>query len=138
MAAKDKIHETVKSALAKDGWEITHDPFTMRIGKLDLQVDLGAERLVAAEKGDQKIAVEIKSFVGRSLVAEFHLAVGQFLNYRVAMKAQAPDRVLFLAVLIDVWDEFFQSDLAQLSIREYSLKIIIVDPLKEEIVQWIN
>lgn len=138
MAAKDKIHEVVKNALVKDGWEITHDPFTMRVGKLDLQVDLGAERLLAAEKDDEKIAVEIKSFVGRSLVTEFHLAVGQFLNYRVALKEQHPNRILFLSVLLDVWEEFFSSDLAQLSIKEYSLKIIIVDPLKEEIIQWIN
>ena len=64
MATRDKIHDLVASALTKDGWEITHDPFTMRIGKLDLQVDLGAERLLAAEKGDEKIAVEIKSFLG--------------------------------------------------------------------------
>ena len=138
MSAKDKIHDVVRGALTKDGWEITHDPFTMRVGKLDLQVDLGAERLLAAEKGDEKIAVEIKSFIGRSLVTEFHLAVGQFLNYRVAMKEQHADRVLFLAILLDVWEEFFQSDLAQLSIREYGLKIIIIDPLKEEIIQWVN
>lgn len=138
MATRDKIHDVVARAITKDGWRITHDPFMMRIGKLDLQVDLGAERLLAAEKGDEKIAVEIKSFLGRSLITEFHLAVGQFLNYRVAMKAQSPERVLFLAVLFDVWEEFFQSELAQLSIREYGLKIIVVDPFKEEITQWIN
>lgn len=138
MASRDKIHDLVTSALTKDGWKITHDPFTIRVGKLDLQVDLGAERLLAAEKGEEKIAVEIKSFIGKSLITEFHLAVGQFLNYRVAMKEQSPERILFLGILFDVWEEFFQSDLAQLSIREYSLKVIVIDPLKEEIIQWIN
>ena len=67
MPAHDIYHDTVKSALVKDGWTITHDPIRLRLrrGK-NLFVDLGAELLLAAERGAEKIAVEIKSFLRNS------------------------------------------------------------------------
>lgn len=63
MPAKDKFHEAVKNALVHDGWTITHDPLRLRLGKRKLFVDLGAEKLLSAEKDQQKIAVEVKSFL---------------------------------------------------------------------------
>ena len=68
MPAKDIYHDTVKNALIKDGWTITDDPLVISIGKKDLFIDLGAEKLIAAEKDSKKIAVEIKSFIGSSQV----------------------------------------------------------------------
>jgi hypothetical protein len=62
MPAKDRYHEAVKHALEKDGWAITHDPYTLTFGIKDVYVDLGAGRVLAAEKGSDKIAVEIKTF----------------------------------------------------------------------------
>jgi XisH protein len=63
MPAKDRYHDTVKNALIKDGWTITHDPLRIRLARgKNLFVDLGAERLLAAERGTEKIAVEVKSF----------------------------------------------------------------------------
>nr|WP_271254365.1 element excision factor XisH family protein [Pseudanabaena sp. Chao 1811] len=59
MPARDIYHNTVKTALEKDGWTITHDPFPLQIGKKRLSVDLGAERLISAEKNLQKIVVEM-------------------------------------------------------------------------------
>ena len=49
-----------------------------------LQIDLGAERLIAAEKGIEKIAVEVKSFVGSSKIEDLRDAVGQFVIYRLS------------------------------------------------------
>ena len=57
------FHEIVKNALIKEGWTITHDPLHLRWENKDLFVDLGAERLIAAELGSRKIAVEIESFL---------------------------------------------------------------------------
>ena len=54
--AKDKIHEQVKNALIKDGWMITHDPFTITFGIRRVYADLGANKFIAAEKADSKIA----------------------------------------------------------------------------------
>jgi hypothetical protein len=66
MPAKDIFHDCFKAALIKDGWHISHDPYNLKVGKKDLFIDLGAEKLLAADKGSQKIAVEIKSFVSPS------------------------------------------------------------------------
>ncbi|BAZ23418.1 fdxN element excision controlling factor protein [Kalymmatonema gypsitolerans NIES-4073] len=65
--AKDIFHQQVKNALIKDGWIITHDPFTIRISEaVKLQIDLAAKNAIAAERDTQKIAVEIKSFIADS------------------------------------------------------------------------
>jgi hypothetical protein len=70
MPRVDILHDTVKQALTKDGWIITHDPFTVTFGLRQAFVDLGAEKLIAAEKANQKIAVEVKSFVGVSTLTD--------------------------------------------------------------------
>ena len=138
MPAKDIYHETVKVALKKDGWTITHDTLHLQCGDKDLFVDLAAEKFVAAEKAGRKIAVEIKSFLSPSTTSEFHIALGQFLNYRVALKVKEPNRVLFLAVPVKVYRNFFYGELAQLSISEYHVKILVFDPEQEVIVEWNN
>ncbi len=94
--AKDVFHQQVKNALIKDGWNITHNPLTIRISEaVKLQIDLAAETTIAAERDSQKIAVEIKSFVGDSDISAFHTALGQYLNYSQALEEQEPDRIVF-------------------------------------------
>lgn len=136
MAAKDAYHDTVKAALQKDSWVITHDPLVLELSSGRLEIDLGAERLIAAQRDYAQIAVEIKSFLAPSLTSEFHNALGQFLNYRVALKLKQPNRVLFLAVPVKVYRNFFSGELAQLSVAEYSVKLLIFDPEQEVIVKW--
>jgi Holliday junction resolvase-like predicted endonuclease len=77
---KDRFHDAVRNALEKEGWTITADPYEISIGDVDFEIDLAAE-ILAAERADAKIAVEIKSFIGRSNVSDFHTALGQFINY---------------------------------------------------------
>lgn len=62
MPAHDIFHAAAKAALIKDGWIITDDPLSLSVGDVDFYIDLGAEKLLAAERGDKRIAVEIKSF----------------------------------------------------------------------------
>src|SRR5271154_3798586 len=98
MPAKDTHHDSLRSALVKDGWTITDDPFRLVWGKRDFYVDLGAERVVAAEKAGKRIAVEVKSVLGASQMRDRELSLGQFLLYRSILEEQEPDRVLFLAI----------------------------------------
>jgi hypothetical protein len=79
------------------------------VGGVEMYVDLGAEKIIAAEKDGQKIAVEIKSFIGPSNISEFHTAIGQFINYRVALEEQYPDRTLYLAVPLGNLSNLFLS-----------------------------
>ncbi len=79
MAKLDKIHDAVKRALIKDGWTITADPFRIEFEEYRLYADLAAERPIAAVRANEKIVVEIKSFLNRSSVSDFENALGQYL-----------------------------------------------------------
>lgn len=79
MSARDIYHDQVRTALEKDGRAVTHDPFRLKWRDKKMYIDLGAERLLAAEKGKHKIAVEVKSFVGASELEDLYNAVGQFI-----------------------------------------------------------
>lgn len=136
--AKDLFHQSVKQALIKDGWTITSDPLIIRIERVKLEIDLAAEKVFAAEKDEQKIAVEVKSFINPSVITDFHNALGQFLNYRLALEMTEPDRILYLAVPIDIFNTFFQERFTQAAISHYALKIIAYKPNTEEIIEWKN
>lgn len=138
MAARDIFHNAVKAALQKEGWTITHDPLPMPYGGIDLYIDLGAERMLAAERGSERIAVEIKSFVASSLVSEFHTALGQFLNYRLVLEEQDPGRILFLAVPFETYNLFFTLPFPQLAIQRHQVKLIVYKAEQEEITLWQN
>ncbi len=137
MSAKDVFHPIVRSALEKEGWTITEDPIYLKVDEDRLYVDLGAENnLLGAERYGQKIAVEIKSFLGLSLINNFHEAMGQAWNYKVILAEQQPDRVLYLAVPEDIYEEFFTRRLAQMSVTRMQLNLLVFNPIREEIVLW--
>ncbi len=136
--AKDFYHENVRQALEKDGCHITDDPYRIRVDDVGYEIDFGAEPLIAAEKDDVKIAVEVKSFVGPSTINEFHKAVGQFNDYYVALEIKDPKRVLYLAIPEAIWKRFFQKELIQKSIKRIDAKIIVYNPVKNELIKWIK
>ncbi|MBD2412192.1 fatty-acid oxidation protein subunit alpha [Nostoc calcicola FACHB-389] len=135
--AKDKFHNIVRNALEKDGWKITADPYEINVDDVDFEIDLAAEQLLGAEREGQKIAVEIKSFISPSNVSEFHTALGQFLNYRDALDKIEPDRKLYLAVRVPIYETFFQRKFITSAIAKYQLRLIIYDVQEEVIRQWL-
>jgi XisH protein len=136
--AKDFYHNIVKNALLKDGWCITHDPYKIKIEEISYEIDLGAEPMIAAEKGGQTIAVEIKSFVGPSNINEFHRAIGQFIDYSIALEEEDPNRTLFLAVPESIYTTFFQKNIIRKAIERVKGKIIVYNPINQTIEKWIN
>ncbi|QMS90167.1 XisH family protein [Nostoc edaphicum CCNP1411] len=137
MPAKDIYHDTVKFALQKDGWTITHDPFPLQIGKKRLSADLGAERLISAEKETQRIVVEVKSFVGQSDVKDLEQALGQYVLYRQIMNEMGTDRQLYLAVSQLTFNSVFTIELGQVLLKNQIIKLIVFDDENEVILQWI-
>ncbi|AOX02095.1 fatty-acid oxidation protein subunit alpha [Moorena producens PAL-8-15-08-1] len=138
MAAKDKFHAAVRIALEKEQWKITDDPLRLEVGGTKFEIDLGAEQLLAAERGQEKIAVEIKTFLSESPLTAYHAALGQFLNYRLALEINDPTRILYLAVPVIAYQAFFKREFAQISVERYQIKQIIYDPSQEVIVKWIT
>ncbi|MBD1942397.1 XisH family protein [Coleofasciculus sp. FACHB-712] len=136
MAAKDLFHNAVKQALLKEQWTITADPLTIKIEGVKFEIDLAAEKVFAADKAGRKIAVEVKSFLNNSVINDFHVALGQFLNYRLALQMREPDRTLYLAIPFDTFDSFFQERFVQEAVKIYQLKLVVYDPSKEVVIEW--
>ena len=138
MGAKDLYHETVKKSLEKEVWIITDDPLFIKFGEINLMIDLGDEKVIGAEKDDQKIAVEIKNFAGLSVVNEFQKALGQFLMYKKALEDDEPDRILFLAISNEAHKNLIKFMFFEIMIKMYSINLLIFDHFEEEIIQWIK
>ena len=138
MPAKDLFHQAVRHALEKEGWIVTHDPLHIELPDIEVYIDLGADRLLGAERENQKIAIEIKTFLGTSTVFEFHLAVGQFVNYRFLLNKVEPDRELYLAVPGETYETFFRRETVREMTQAYRLKIAVYNPDLEVIEQWIE
>ena len=136
--AKDIYHYQVRTALEKDGWIITDDPLTLQFGSRSVFVDLGAKKLLAAERDGQRIAVEIKSFVGKSLVKDWENAIGQYILYFKILSKKEPDRTLYLAITEEIYISFFNEEIVQVVLADGVIKIIVVDTIQEVITRWIN
>ncbi len=136
MSAKDTFHAIVKTALQKDGWLITHDPYPLQAGSFNLAIDLGAEKVIAAQRGERKIAVEIKSFLGPSKISEFYGALGQFIAYRAALQVQEKERTLYLAVSSNIYEQFFTTSFIQELVQQNQLYLLSYDIEQEVIERW--
>ncbi len=100
-------------------------------------IDLGAKKLLAAERGEQKIAVEVKSFLGPSAMNDLENALGQFILYAKILAEQEPDRLLYLAINLPVFKEIFSEEVGQLVMETTELRLIVFDATTKEILKWI-
>jgi hypothetical protein len=136
--ARDLYHDAVKAALIKDNWAILADPYRIQYKDVDLYADLAAERPIALEREGQKIVVEIKSFVGRSLMTDFHLALGQYKIYQMLLQETAPEYDLYLAIDDITYINFFKREGIDFLVQASQIKFFVVNIDKQEIVQWFS
>lgn len=138
MPRKDNLHENAKNALIKDGWVITHDPYIVEYDREKLYIDLGAEAPIGAEKGGRKIAVEIKSFLGKSGITDLERALGQYILYRNLLRRLDPDRVMFLAMPTEAFNSILDVTEGRDMIVEERLKLVLFDAVAEAVERWIE
>jgi len=138
MAAKDKIHDAVRTALTNDDWIILKEHFYIEYEELDVSVDIAAKRkpLVAA-KDDRKILVEVKTFGGRSFMRQLQQALGQYSIYRDMVEFTELDYELYLAISQRVYQQFFQGKAIEKIVKRHKLKVIVVDLKERKIIKWI-
>jgi hypothetical protein len=137
MPKPDIYHDHVRQALVNEGWTITHDPYTLRIGKKRLFADLGATRLISAERGTQKIAVEIKSFLSPSDVYDLEQMLGQYILYRRLIARREPDRVLYVAITQATFEAVFKTELGEVILVDEMVHLLVFDEKRREIMQWL-
>jgi hypothetical protein len=137
MPRKDIYHDTVKIALEKEGWSILKEDLQIETGGVKFFVDLEAEAVFVAEREGEKIAVEIKSFQGQSLVQNLHEAFGKYRLYLYALQKERPDLTLFLAVPTETYNTFFQKEFVQFVVNQDKIKIFTYDIDNQTITSWI-
>ena len=138
--ARDKIHYIVVAALIKDEWEITHDPLYISFdeNEHDFEIDLGAEKLIGAEKDNIKIAVEVKSFT-KSVSHEFHGVLGQFIDYQAALRENYDEnRTLYIAIPEEIYAKIVSIEFFNRRIKEHGLKFLTIDLITQTITEWIT
>lgn len=136
--AKDFFHQHVRASLEKEGWVVTHDPYYLIIDDVSYPIDLGAEQMLGAEKGTEKIAVEVKSFLRDSLVNEFHTALGQYLDYETNLPEQDPERLVFLAVAEKIYQQMSRTRAIMNALSRFKIRVLVFDPELKIIVSWIK
>lgn len=139
MSAKNVYHDAVVDALKADGWTITAEQYRLTVGDRRLYVDLAGDRAaVVAERGREKIAVEVQSFVSRSDVDDVYRAVGRFVVYRAVLRTSDPDRVLYLAVSDEAFDGVLSEPIGRVARADIGMKLVVFRPSDRRIVQWIS
>lgn len=138
MPRLDLHHKAVKNSLVKDGWKITHDPFVLSHKGMLLFADLGGEKIFSAKLEEKNIVVEIKTFSKNSQMSDFEKAVGQYVIYQFFLQENSLDRVLYLAISEEVYEDFFQKPAIQDIVIFLSINLLVFDPEKEKIVLWTN
>jgi hypothetical protein len=138
MSAQDLYHDQVVRAQQKDGWTITNDPLTIPYGKTEVPIDLGVERLLAAERDGRHISVEIKSFINPSPIQDLKEAIGQFALYTDALGdfLDEADRTLYLAIRLETYNDVFLDATGQRLIQRGRVRLIVFDAAEEVILLW--
>jgi XisH protein len=87
---------------------------------------------------EQKIVVEVKVFGTPSPVTELERAVGQYSIYRTLLARISPERALWLAIAQDMYEDFFRQSAVQDIVVAHTIHVLVFDPTREEIVEWIS
>jgi hypothetical protein len=64
--------------------------------------------------------------------------LGQYVLYEKILKRQLPEWILYLAIRKAIFNRLFKEEIGQILLEDNSLKIMVFDPEKEVITQWIN
>jgi hypothetical protein len=136
--ARDKFHQEVRTALENDGWKITDDPLYMKVGQIPVHIDLGAEKVIGAERNGEKIAIEIKTFGLASFITALYEAIGKYIIYRIALEQMQSDRVLYLAMPEKIYTKFCNEPLVKEAFDQYHFKILLYKTDSKEQIEWVK
>jgi hypothetical protein len=134
---KDIHHDLVKRLLEQDGWLVTHDPLTIRGLTRKIHIDFAAEKVIAAEREGQRIAIEVKSFIGPSLLNDFYEAIGKYELYWDALNQTDPARILFIALPVGAYDDLVLEPFILNTMKRLDIKLLVFNSELEKIEQWL-
>jgi hypothetical protein len=136
MPNEDRYHSVVLQCLKNAGWTILKEQEYISIGAHNdsnrrLYIDIKAQR-----NDEQLVLIEVKG-LERSPVHELMELLGQYLVYQLALEYLAIEIPLYIAISEAAHEDIIQHIIGQEVMSRYAIPLIIFDPVKEEIVQWI-
>jgi hypothetical protein len=135
LPAKDNYHNTVITALEKAEWQITKEQYTLHIGKRHLWIDIEAQHITDAIS----ILVEVKGFENmRSSVNYLANVLGKYVLYQAVLESLKINNPLYLAVTNKAYNGILREPIGRQALQKVNAKLLIFDPVVEEIVQWIH
>ena len=135
MPAKDRFHDIVITALVKEGWQITAQQVAVIVENRRLWIDLRAESVTQ----DVAILVEIKGFENTPSPDEYLAnATGKYALYRAVLDYLNIPLPLYMAVPTAAHRGILSEEIAKQTLQRSGVKLIVFDPEREEIVQWID
>jgi hypothetical protein len=132
--AKDLHHDSVVRALIKGGWRIISEQVAIILGERRLWIDIEA-----ANTSDHRvILVEVKSFENMpSPVEHWAIAVGKYCLYRAALEYGAVEAPLFMAIPVAAYRGIVGEDIGRQVTAREGISLLVFDPQREEIIEWI-
>ncbi|MBZ0315183.1 MAG: hypothetical protein K8L91_02100 [Anaerolineae bacterium] len=138
MTALDTCEPQIIRALEKDGWRIVVKPYSIYVDERSVLADFGAQYVTDTEVRTI-VVVEVKCFSNaKADLTNLYTAVGQYQYYRVNLKRDKPDVLLFLAIPDEAYQRFLLQPSFLDTFAETGVKLLIVDTEDEEIVQWLT
>lgn len=133
--ARDRYHGVVVRALAKAGWTIIGEQVAIVLGGRRLWID------IQAAKGPQRLAilVEVKGFENLASPVDYlAAAVGKYVLYRAALDYGGITTPLFMAVPDAAHEGILSEDIGREAVLKAGVRLIVFNPVAEEISQWIQ
>ncbi|MCU0476995.1 MAG: hypothetical protein MUC99_12980 [Anaerolineae bacterium] len=138
MPAIDICEPQVVHALEKLGYQVTHQPYAIRLNQPREPLLFADLRLVSTRDTTRGIiVVEVKCFAsGRNVLDELYGAVGQCMMYRTILEQVEPDAMVYLSVPRSVHQAKLNNQSVIRLMREARLGFLVVDLETEEVVSW--
>jgi hypothetical protein len=135
LMARDKYHQPIKESLELAGW-LVYENQRLRFGAHNLNIDLIAH-LITADRGMEKIAVEVKDFSSFMPMGRVYEAIGQCLVYKGILQRADPERQLYMGISQAAARILFREMNIQIIVDDYGLRFLIVNIKERRIVEWL-
>jgi hypothetical protein len=136
MPAKDKYHDQMVNALKNDGWRIVEENVVVGDEVRQLFIDILARR--ETDESVEAVLVEVKVFEdAKSPMTYLQKAIGQYMLYKAFLAYTDKPIPLYLAVPLSIYNDLFSESIINYAVQFLKMKMVIFDPVQEQIVKWI-
>jgi hypothetical protein len=134
LPAKDKLHDIAKRSLIKYGWIIEAEQYRLILGERNLWIDLRIKHPLT----QNVLLIEIKDLTNtESEVDATAKALGKYLLYQLALEFMSVNIPIAMMIPIKSHTKVIQSIMGQRLLARFGIPIVIFNPEKEEVEQWL-